>query len=98
VRKLLPGHWLELGEVGDTELITDSIAAGASFHFVPGTVHRVTAIEDTTIPDTAEDTVEAETLPPTGTGSGTLPGAPIAALLLVAGGGVVLLVRRRASG
>jgi mannose-6-phosphate isomerase-like protein (cupin superfamily) len=40
---------LELGEVGDTELITDSIAAGASFHFVPGTVHRVTAIEDTTI-------------------------------------------------
>ena len=40
---------LELGEVGDEELITDSIAAGASFHFVPGTVHRVTAIEDTTI-------------------------------------------------
>jgi mannose-6-phosphate isomerase len=40
---------LELGEVGDTELIADSIAAGASFHFVPGTVHRVTAIEDTTI-------------------------------------------------
>ena len=40
---------LELGEVGDTELTTDSIAAGASFHFPPGTVHRVTAIEDTTI-------------------------------------------------
>jgi mannose-6-phosphate isomerase-like protein (cupin superfamily) len=40
---------LELGEVGDTELTTDSIAAGASFRFVPGTVHRVSAIEDTTI-------------------------------------------------
>jgi len=40
---------LELGEVGDTDLTTDSIAAGAAFRFVPGTVHRVTAIEDTTI-------------------------------------------------
>ena len=40
---------LELGEVGDTELTTDSIDAGASFRFVPGTVHRVTAVEDTTI-------------------------------------------------
>ena len=35
--------------MGDTELTTDSIAAGACFRFVPGTVHRVTAIEDTTI-------------------------------------------------
>jgi mannose-6-phosphate isomerase len=25
------------------------ITAGATFHFTPGTVHRVTAIEDTTI-------------------------------------------------
>ena len=25
------------------------IAAGAAFHYAPGTVHRVTAIEDTTI-------------------------------------------------
>jgi mannose-6-phosphate isomerase len=40
---------LELGEVGDAELTTDSIAAGACFRFVPGTVHRVTAVEDTTI-------------------------------------------------
>ncbi len=53
-----------------------------------------TTTEETTIPDT----VEAGTLPPTGPGSGTVPGAPIAALLLLAGGGVVLLVRRRASG
>ena len=40
---------LELGEVGDEELTTDSIAAGACFHFPPGTLHRITAIEDTTI-------------------------------------------------
>jgi mannose-6-phosphate isomerase len=40
---------LELGEVGNTELTTDSIAAGACFRFVAGTVHRVTAVEDTTI-------------------------------------------------
>ena len=39
---------LELGERGE-ELAADSIAAGACFHFVPGTVHRVTAVEDTTI-------------------------------------------------
>ena len=25
------------------------IGAGAAFHYVPGTVHRVTALEDTTI-------------------------------------------------
>jgi mannose-6-phosphate isomerase len=25
------------------------VAAGAAFHFPPGTVHRVTAVEDTTI-------------------------------------------------
>jgi quercetin dioxygenase-like cupin family protein len=25
------------------------VAPGAAFHFVPGTVHRVTALEDTTI-------------------------------------------------
>jgi len=39
---------LELGEKGG-EPAADSIAAGACFHFPPGTVHRVTAIEDTTI-------------------------------------------------
>ena len=27
----------------------DVIGAGSAFHYVPGTVHRVTAIEDTTI-------------------------------------------------
>ena len=40
---------VELGDTGDAVLKTEIIAAGASFHFPPGTVHRVTAIEDTTI-------------------------------------------------
>jgi mannose-6-phosphate isomerase len=40
---------LELGEVGESILKEEVIAAGAAFHYVPGTVHRVTAIEDTTI-------------------------------------------------
>ena len=40
---------LELGSAGDAVLRVEVIAAGASFHFRPGTVHRVTAIEDTTI-------------------------------------------------
>ena len=40
---------LELGEVGETVLKEEVIGAGAAFHYVPGTVHRITAIEDTTI-------------------------------------------------
>ena len=40
---------LELGEVGESVLKEVVIAAGAAFHYPPGTVHRVTAIEDTTI-------------------------------------------------
>jgi mannose-6-phosphate isomerase-like protein (cupin superfamily) len=40
---------LELGSAGDPVLSQEVIAAGACFHFRPGTVHRVTAIEDTTI-------------------------------------------------
>jgi mannose-6-phosphate isomerase-like protein (cupin superfamily) len=40
---------LELGEVGESVLKEEVIAAGAAFHYPPGTVHRVTAIEDTTI-------------------------------------------------
>ena len=40
---------LELGEVGAPMLEQEVIAAGAAFHFPPGTVHRVTALEDTTI-------------------------------------------------
>jgi mannose-6-phosphate isomerase-like protein (cupin superfamily) len=40
---------LELGEVGDSVLNEEVIGPGAAFHYVPGTVHRVTAVEDTTI-------------------------------------------------
>ena len=40
---------LELGQVGDAVLKVEVVAAGAAFHYPPGTVHRVTAIEDTTI-------------------------------------------------
>ena len=40
---------LELGEVGQRVLHEEVIAAGAAFHYAPGTVHRITAIEDTTI-------------------------------------------------
>ena len=40
---------LELGQVGDPVLQIEVVGAGAAFHYTPGTVHRVTAIEDTTI-------------------------------------------------
>lgn len=40
---------LELGEGGVEELAEAVVAAGACFRFRPGTVHRVTALEDTTI-------------------------------------------------
>src|SRR6266540_2335369 len=37
---------LELGEAGESMLNEEVIAAGAAFHYAPGTVHRITAIED----------------------------------------------------
>ena len=40
---------LELGSAGDPVLSQEVIGPGACFRFRPGTVHRVTAIEDTTI-------------------------------------------------
>ena len=40
---------VELGAEGDEALVEDEVGPGASFRFVPGTVHRVTALEDTTI-------------------------------------------------
>ena len=40
---------LELGDAGDAVLNTEVITPGACFRYRPGTVHRVTAIEDTTI-------------------------------------------------
>ena len=39
---------LELGNVGD-ELETIEIASGDAFHLRPGTVHRLTAFEDTLV-------------------------------------------------
>jgi mannose-6-phosphate isomerase len=40
---------LELGAIGERMLNSEVVAAGASFHFQPGTVHRLRAVEDTTI-------------------------------------------------
>jgi mannose-6-phosphate isomerase-like protein (cupin superfamily) len=40
---------LELGVAGARVLNEEVIGAGAAFRYRPGTVHRVTAIEDTTI-------------------------------------------------
>ena len=40
---------LELGEVGQEVLDEEVVTAGASFCYRPGTVHRITALEDTTI-------------------------------------------------
>ncbi len=41
---------VELGEVGEAVLVEEVVTAGAAFRFEPGTVHRVTALEDTTHP------------------------------------------------
>jgi mannose-6-phosphate isomerase len=40
---------LELGDAGASVLNEEIVGPGAAFHYAPGTVHRVTAIEDTTI-------------------------------------------------
>ncbi len=40
---------LELGSAGDPVLKEEIVSAGAAFHYRPGTVHRVTALEDTMI-------------------------------------------------
>lgn len=40
---------LELGDAGQSILNKEIVGAGASFRYRPGTVHRVTALEDTTI-------------------------------------------------
>jgi mannose-6-phosphate isomerase len=40
---------LELGDVGESVLHEEVVGPGAAFHYTPGTVHRVTALEDTTI-------------------------------------------------
>ena len=40
---------LELGDAGQAMLHEEVIGPGACFHFKPGTVHRLTAIEDTLV-------------------------------------------------
>ena len=40
---------IELGAAGEKILKEEVVGPGAAFHYVPGTVHRVTALEDTTI-------------------------------------------------
>ena len=40
---------LELGDAGQAALVEEVVGSGAAFHYRPGTVHRVTALEDTTI-------------------------------------------------
>ncbi len=39
---------IELGAVGEP-LVSEVVGPGAAFHYRPGTVHRITAVEDTTI-------------------------------------------------
>jgi mannose-6-phosphate isomerase len=55
---------LELGAPGERVLNSEIVGAGAAFHFPPGTVHRVTAVEDTTILEVStpqlEDVVRLE--------------------------------------
>ena len=40
---------VELGAPGESILASEVVGAGAAFRFTPGTVHRVKAVEDTTI-------------------------------------------------
>jgi mannose-6-phosphate isomerase len=40
---------IEMGHPGDKTPNTEVVGAGAAFRMRPGTIHRVTAIEDTTI-------------------------------------------------
>jgi mannose-6-phosphate isomerase-like protein (cupin superfamily) len=40
---------VELGAAGDAVLKEEIVAPGSAFRFAPGTVHRVTALEDTMI-------------------------------------------------
>jgi mannose-6-phosphate isomerase len=40
---------LQLGDVGQAVLMTEVVGPGAAFRYRPGTVHRVRALDDTTI-------------------------------------------------
>ena len=49
---------VELGSAGDAMLKQEVVTAGATFRFRPGTVHRVTALEDTTILEVSTPNLE----------------------------------------
>jgi mannose-6-phosphate isomerase len=55
---------VELSRAGDAVLKEEVVGPGAAFRFEPGTVHRVTAVEDTTILEVStphlEDVVRLE--------------------------------------
>ena len=55
---------LELGRAGEGVLSEEIVGEGAAFRYVPGTVHRVTALDDTTILEVStpqlEDVVRLE--------------------------------------
>jgi mannose-6-phosphate isomerase-like protein (cupin superfamily) len=55
---------LELGSVGDAVLNEEIVGSGACFRYRPGTVHRITALEDTTVLEVStphlEDVVRLE--------------------------------------
>jgi mannose-6-phosphate isomerase len=57
---------LELGSAGDAMLKEEVIGPGATFRFRPGTVHRLSALEDTTIVEVStphlDDVVRLEDL------------------------------------
>jgi mannose-6-phosphate isomerase-like protein (cupin superfamily) len=40
---------VEVGAVGEAVLAREVVGPGAAFHLAPGTVHRIRALEDTTI-------------------------------------------------
>ena len=49
---------LELGEVGEPVLNEEVVGPGAAFRYPPGTVHRVTALDDTTIVEVSTPQVD----------------------------------------
>jgi mannose-6-phosphate isomerase len=49
---------LQLGEAGQAVLKTEIVGPGAAFRFRPGTVHRVRAVEDTTIVEVSTPELE----------------------------------------
>ena len=49
---------LELGQPGQAVLAEEVIGPGAAFRYPPGTMHRVTALEDTTILEVSTPQIE----------------------------------------